>query len=98
MPNLIAALLLAIFITLFALWNSMPVKINLFFRTIDNVPLSLVILISVLFGVVLTGFIIFVERTKQHGKKKTEEDKKELETFSPEDEIKLSGDQWEKPR
>lgn len=64
MQNLIVALIIAIFITAFALLNSEPVSINLIVREINNVPLSLVILVSVLFGVIIAGALSLIDQTK----------------------------------
>ncbi|MBU0687594.1 MAG: LapA family protein [Candidatus Margulisbacteria bacterium] len=67
MQNLITALVLAILITAFALLNSEPVSISFFFKEFTGVPLSLVILVSVLFGVILAGALALIDRTKLKG-------------------------------
>ena len=64
MQQLIVALIIAIFITAFALLNSEPVSINLIVKEVKNVPLSLVILISVLFGVIIAGALSLIDQTK----------------------------------
>jgi len=74
MRSLIAAVILAIILTWFALANSQMVTVSFIARSIQ-VSLSLVILISILIGVVLTGIISLAEQNRMLGKTKELENK-----------------------
>ena len=65
--NLVLSIILAIFFTWFALANSQMVTVSILIRNIQ-VSLSLVILISILIGVILTGVISAAEQTRMFGK------------------------------
>ena len=67
LKNLVLSIILAIFFTWFALANSQMVTVSILFRNIQ-VSLSLVILISILIGVILTGLISAAEQTRMFGK------------------------------
>ena len=95
MQNLVVALIIAIFITAFALLNSVPVNVNLLVRELTNVPLSLVILVSVLFGVIIAGTLSLIDQTKLRaqmkdlmGKSKGDSPAKPAETKSIVEEVK----------
>lgn len=57
MWGLIFGLLIAIIIAAFASFNSTPVSLNLVFWKVADVPLSLVVLFSVLLGVLLSALL-----------------------------------------
>ena len=57
MPNLIIVVALATVVAVFAVINSAPVSINFIFRQIHHIPLSFVILISVLCGIIMAGIM-----------------------------------------
>ncbi len=61
--NVIISVLLAIILTWFALVNSTTVTISLIFRSY-TLSLSLVILVSILIGVILTGIISAAEQAR----------------------------------
>jgi uncharacterized integral membrane protein len=67
LKNLVLSIILAIFFTWFALANSQMVTVSILIRNIQ-VSLSLVILISILVGVILTGIISAAEQTRMFGK------------------------------
>ncbi|MFA4858905.1 MAG: LapA family protein [Candidatus Margulisiibacteriota bacterium] len=80
MPNLIIVVALAALTAVFAVINSTPVSINFVFRQVHNIPLSFVILISVLCGVVMAGIMALIEQSKLNGQ--INEAKKQIKTLS----------------
>jgi len=72
--NLILSIILAIFFTWFALANSQIVTVSFIAKSIQ-VSLSLVILISILIGIILTGIISLAEQNRMLGKIKELESK-----------------------
>jgi putative membrane protein len=61
--SLVMAIILAIIFTWFAISNSQVVKVSLLIWSLQ-VSLSLLILISVLIGIILTGLISAMEQTR----------------------------------
>jgi uncharacterized integral membrane protein len=61
--SLVMAIILAIIFTWFAISNSQVVKVSLLVWSFE-VSLSLLILVSVLIGIILTGLISAMEQTK----------------------------------
>ena len=86
--NLVLSIILAIFFTWFALANSQMVTVSILIRNIQ-VSLSLVILISILIGVILTGVISAAEQTRMFGKIR------DIEGKLKHDEALLKGDKKE---
>jgi len=87
--NLVIALILAIVFSWFALSNSQVVLVSLLLWK-HQMSLSLVILISILIGIILTGMIAAAEQTVLLGKIK------ELERKLKHDEELLKGEKKEK--
>jgi uncharacterized integral membrane protein len=67
MRNLVSVIILAIILTWFALANSQIVTVSILIWSIQ-VSLSLVILISILIGVILTGILSAGEQSKMYAK------------------------------
>jgi len=88
MRNLVSAVILAIILTWFALANSQLVKVSVLIWSV-NVSLSLVILISLLIGVILTGVLSAGEQSKMFIKIK------QLESEIKHDEDLLKGEKKE---
>jgi len=88
MKNLVSAIILAIILTWFALANSQLVKVSVLIWSV-NVSLSLVILISLLIGVILTGILSAGEQSKMFIKIK------QLESEIKHDEDLLKGEKTE---
>lgn len=86
--NLIFSVVLALFLTWFALANSQVVALSIFVWNL-NISLSLVILISILIGVIFTGLISAGEQSKMFIKIK------ELENKLKNDEALLKGEKKE---
>jgi uncharacterized integral membrane protein len=89
LKNLVLSIILAIFFTWFALANSQMVTVSILIRNIQ-VSLSLVILISILVGVILTGIISAAEQTRMFGKIR------DIEGKLKHDEALLKGEKKEK--
>ena len=88
MKNLVSAIILAIILTWFALANSQMVTVSVLIWSV-NVSLSLVILISLLIGVILTGILSAGEQSKMFIKIK------QLESEIKHDEDLLKGEKKE---
>lgn len=88
MRSLIIAIILAILFTWFALANSQVVTVSILIWSV-HVSLSMVILISILIGVILTGLISAGEQTRMFGKIR------ELENKLKHDEDILKGEKKE---
>jgi uncharacterized integral membrane protein len=71
----ILGLVFAILIVIFAIQNTATTSINFLFYSISGISVALVLLISVLIGVICTGFVAVVEQ-KRHLKKIAELEKK----------------------
>jgi uncharacterized integral membrane protein len=65
--TLIMALILAIVFTWFALSNSQIEKVSILIWSFQ-IPLSLLILVSILIGIIFTGIVFSMEQTKLLGK------------------------------
>jgi len=59
---LILVILFAFFIVTFSNLNDDFVKINLYYKQIDNVPIYMLIFVALLAGVIITWFLGVVER------------------------------------
>jgi uncharacterized integral membrane protein len=88
MKNLVSAIILAIILTWFALANSQLVTVSVLIWSV-KVSLSLVILISLLIGVILTGVLSAGEQSKMFIKIK------QLESEIKHDEDLLKGEKKE---
>ena len=85
MKSLIAAIILAIVFTWFALANSQVVTVSIFIWSFQ-VSLSMVILVSILIGVIFTGIVSAAEQARMAGKIR------ELEKTLKNDEELLKGE------
>jgi len=85
MKNLVVAIILAIILTWFSLANSQMVTVSMLVWSVQ-VSLSLVILISILIGVILTGLLSAAEQSRMFVKIK------QLESELKHDEDILKGE------
>lgn len=81
LQSAILGLLLAIFVTTFALVNAQITSVNLIFWQIPEISLALIILISVLIGVIFTGIVSVIEQSRLQ--KKIKELEKKITEYEP---------------
>ena len=77
----VLGLLLAIFVTIFALLNTVPTPVDFLLFKIPSISLALVIMISVLAGVICTGIVAVIEQVRLL--KKISELEKKIKTYEP---------------
>ena len=62
--GLLTGILLGVAMTIFALQNSVKVQLKLLLWKIDEVPLALILLISILIGVVVTSVFSIIDKQR----------------------------------
>jgi len=92
--GLLTGIILGVAMTIFALQNSVKVEVKFLWLKFEEVPLALILVISILIGVIITAVFAFIDKQRLRNKIKRLLNKiKKLEDGSVDDDIsKESGD------
>jgi uncharacterized integral membrane protein len=66
--GLLTGIILGVAMTIFALQNSVKVEVKLLWLKFEDVPLALILVISVMIGVIITAVFAFIDKQRLRNK------------------------------
>ncbi len=66
--GLLTGIILGVAMTIFALQNSVKVEVKLLWMKFEDVPLALILVISILIGVIITAVFAFIDKQRLKNK------------------------------